>query len=262
MRGAGFQQERVLDARLARPVLVVPQHMHKLLSVLLGLGLWVGATRALGADAEAYGAGAADGGSPPPTAFAPAAQNGDVLSTFGIHIGAGFGLGGDTLAEVTYADGSTSELKAGQGLWVGGGLTWTPWWPTDRLGFGLGYDVGYKLGTTGGNANGAIEFERIPMMLSARGLVALAGNYHFLLAGGGIVEFGPKLYGTGAASSITEARFSDAVGGMVEAGILFGRPLGVGGEITGRATIIEYDFQGTTVSGLSGGMNFNLHFFL
>lgn len=197
----------------------------------------------------------------PPTAFAPAAQAGDMLSTFGLHIGAGFSFGGDELATVTYSDGSTSTLYAGQAIYVGGGITWTPLWPTDRIGLGLGYDVGYKLGTTFSNSDGTIEMERIPMVLSLRGLVAIGGNYHFLLAAGGVAEFGPHMYGTGVAN-VPDTRFSDAFGGMVEAGILFGAPLAVGGEITGRFTGIEYSSPGYTASGVSGGVNFALHFFL
>jgi len=197
----------------------------------------------------------------PPTAFAPAAQQGDVLSTFGVHINAGFAFGGDTLATVTYSDGSTSSLEAGEGISVAGGVTWTPLWPTDRLGFGLGYDVGYKLGTTFSNSDGTLEMERIPMSLSVRGLLAIAANYHFLLALGGVAEFGPHVYGTGVATG-SNLRFSDAFGGMAEAGILFGAPLALGGEITGRFTAIEYSAMGNKASGLSGGINFGVHFFL
>lgn len=197
----------------------------------------------------------------PPTAFAPAAQSGDVLSTLGLHIGAGFSFGGDELATVTYSDGSTSTLYAGQAIYVGGGITWTPLWPTDRIGLGLGYDVGYKLGTTFSNSDGTIEMERIPMVLSIRSLFAIAGNYHFLLAAGGVAEFGPHVYGTGVAN-VQDVHFSDAFGGMVEAGILFGAPLAVGAEITGRFTGIEYSSPGITASGISGGVNFALHFFL
>lgn len=198
----------------------------------------------------------------PPTAFAPAAQQGDILSTFGLHIGAGFSFGGDELATVEYSDGSSSTLYAGQAIYVGGGITWTPLWLNDRIGLGLGYDVGYKLGTTFSNSDGTFEMERIPMVLSARGLVAIAANYHFLLAAGPVLELGPKVYGTGVASGYGEVRFSDAVGGMVEAGILFGAPLAVGGEITGRFTGIEYSAAGGSASGISGGVNFALHFFL
>jgi len=208
-----------------------------------------------------FAAGTAQAEEKPPTAFAPAAQQGDILSTFGLHIAAGFSFGGDELATVTYADGSTSTLYAGQGIYVGGGVTWTPLWLNDRLGFGLGYDVGYRLGTTFSNSDGTIEMERIPMSLTVRGLVALAANYHFLLAAGPVVEFGPKVYGTGVAN-VQELRFSDAVGGIVEAGILFGAPLAVGGEITGRFTGIEYSAPAGTASGISGGVNFALHFFL
>jgi len=197
----------------------------------------------------------------PPTAFAPAAQAGDVLSTFGLHIGAGFTFGGDEIITLIYSDGSTSTLYAGQGLSIGGGVTWTPLWLNDRVGLGLGYDVGYKLGTTSSNADGTIEMERVPMVLSVRGLVALAANYHFLLAAGGVAEFGPHVYGTGVATG-SDLRFSDAFGGMIEAGILFGAPLSLGAEITGRFTAIEYEAMGEKLSGLSGGMNFALHFFL
>lgn len=222
--------------------------MSKLLALMIGIG-----TLTLASEGHAEGK--------PPTAFAPAAQEGDVLSTFGVHVYAGFAGGGDTIYEVTYTDGSTSSLDAGEGLMLGGGLTWTPLWLTDRLGLGLGYDVGYKLGTTGQAANGSINLERVPMTLSARGLFAIAGNYHLLLAAGGVAEFGVHLYGDGVATGI-DGRFSDAFGGMAELGVLFGAPLAVGAEITGRFTMIEYSANGVTVSGMSGAANFALHFFL
>jgi len=222
--------------------------MTKMVGLVLGVGALLAAE-----EARAEGK--------PPTLFAPAAQEGDILSTFGLHIGAGFSFGGDELATATYSDGSTSTLYAGQAIYIGGGVTWTPLWLTDRIGLGLGYDVGYRIGTTFSNANGTIEMERVPMVLSLRSLFAIAGNYHFLFAAGGVAEFGPHIYGTGVAN-IPDTQFSDAFGGMVEAGILFGAPLALGAEITGRFTGIEYSAMGQSVSGISGGVNFALHFFL
>jgi hypothetical protein len=222
--------------------------MSRALAVSIGIG-----TLTLASIAHAEGK--------PPTAFAPAAQGGDILSTFGVHVYAGFAGGGDTIYEVTYTDGSTSSLDAGEGVMVGGGLTWTPFWFTDRLGLGFGYDVGYKLGTTGQAANGSINLERVPMVLSARGLLAIAGNYHLLLGVGGVAEFGVHLYGDGVATGI-DGRFNDAFGGMAELGVLFGAPLALGAEITGRFTMLEYSAPGGTASAMSGSANFALHFFL
>ena len=82
-----------------------------------------------------------------------------------------------------------------------------------------------------------------------------------LVALGGVAEFGPHVYGTGVATG-NDLRFSDAFGGMAEAGILFGAPLSLGGEITGRFTAIEYSAMSGKAGGLSGGVNFAVHFFL
>jgi|GEM_PF-1272153 len=222
--------------------------MSKLLALILGLG-----TLTLTSEGHAEGK--------PPTAFAPAAQEGDILSTFGIHVSAGFAGGGDSLLTVPYTDGTSSSLDAGTGVMIGGGVTWTPLWFTDRLGLGFGFDVGYKIGFTNQNANGSFNFERIPLVLSARGLFAIAGNYHFLLAGGPVAELGGHIYGDGIVTGV-QGDVSDAFGGMVEAGILFGAPLSLGAEITGRFTALDFQAAGQSYSGMNGSVNFLLHFFL
>ncbi|WP_438036197.1 hypothetical protein [Sorangium sp. So ce204] len=228
----------------------------KILITALGVGIlgWASVARAE-APSAAPEADAA------PNEFAPALRRGEWLSSLGLHASLGLAFGGDELAELTYSDGSTTAVHAGEGVSLSGGLTWTPLWLGDRVGLGLGLDAGWKYKSTLVDADGSIKLERIPLMASVRSLVAIDSSWHGVVAAGGILELNPHLYGDGVLGG-ADARFDDALGGMLELGVLWGRPKGFGFEMTGRWTILSYEYMGESSNASSGSVNLTVHYFL
>ncbi|MGK3992884.1 hypothetical protein [Sorangium sp. So ce1024] len=233
--------------------------LSKILITTLGVGVlgWASVARAEGPS----GATEATPSDPAPSQFAPALRRGDWLSSFGLHASVGLAFGGDELVELAYADGSTSAVHAGEGVSLSGGLTWTPLWFGDRVGLGLGLDAGWKYKSTYDQADGSVKLARVPLMASARGLVAIDSSWHGLLAVGGILELSPHLYGDGVLGGV-DAQFDDALGGMLELGVLWGRPEALGVEITGRWSIMSYELMGQSISASNGSINLTAHFFL
>lgn len=230
--------------------------LSKILMTALGVGIlgWASAARAEapsaapGADADA-------------DEFAPALRRGEWLSSLGLHASLGLAFGGDELVELTYTDGSTAAIHAGEGVSLSGGLTWMPLWFGDRVGLGLGLDAGWKYKSTYAQSDGSAKLERVPLMASARSLVAFGSSWHGLLAAGGILELNPHLYGDGVLGGV-DARFDDGLGGMLELGILWGRPRGFGFEMTGRWSILSYEYMGESTNASSGSINLTGHYFL
>lgn len=233
--------------------------LSKILITTLGLGTlgWASVARAEAPSAapEATPSDRAQDG------FAATLRRGDWSSSLGLHASLGLAFGGDELVELTYSDGSASAIQAGEGVSFSGGLTWTPLWFGDRVGLGLGLDAGWKYKSTPVQSDGSVKLERIPLMASVRSLVAVDGSWHGLLAVGGILELNPHLYGDGVLGGV-DARFDDALGGMMELGVLWGRPEAVGLEITGRWSILSYEYMGESVNASSGSINLTGHFFL
>ncbi|WP_437752404.1 hypothetical protein [Sorangium sp. So ce1389] len=233
--------------------------LSKILITTLGVGMlgWASVARAEAPSA----APEATPSDPAPNEFAAALHRGDWLSSLGLHASLGLAFGGDQLAELTYSDGSTTTVHAGEGVSFSGGLTWTPLWFGNRVGLGLGLDAGWKYKSTYAQSDGSVKLERVPLMASLRSLVAFGGSWHGLLAVGGILELKPHLYGDGVLSSV-DARFDNALGGMMELGILWGRPKAFGFEITGRWSILSYEYMGESADASSGSINLTGHLFL
>jgi hypothetical protein len=196
-----------------------------------------------------------------PSPFPEVIHGGGWASAIGLHVTAGLAFGGHKLAELTYSDGSTSSVAAGEGIVLVGGATWTPLWFGDRVGLGLGLDGGYKFKSTFSAADGSVNLERFPVTLTARGLIGLAKGWHVVTALGATMELKPKLRGEGVLSNLN-ADFKDAIGGVAELGILRGQPHGIGGEITGRFTYMKYAFGSESFDAMNGAVNFTLHYFL
>jgi hypothetical protein len=194
--------------------------------------------------------------------FAAAVQRGDFLSTLALHVTLGLAYGGEEFATLTYADGSENTVRGGEGLILSGGLTFTPLWFGDRFGLGLGVDAGWKYKSTSVNADASVKLERFPVVTSARALVHLGKAWHVLAAGGLVVELGPNLYGDGLLEDF-DVEFDTAIGGMAELGILWGRPDGLGYEVTGRYTGLGYTHESSSESfdASSGSIHLGVHYF-
>jgi len=126
---------------------------------------------------------------------------------FGVVIGGGGEFGGDKLATVFFQDGSSQNVRAGQGITVFVGGTarlseLSPW--------SLRATAGYKYNTTAA-ANSNIDFGRVP--------VELIGSYHFkngIRGGiGPVYHTAIKLNGD---PHFDDVKFRNAVGFKVEAG--------------------------------------------
>ena len=115
---------------------------------------------------------------------------------------AGIGAGGDKLATVTFTDGSTQSLYAGNGVFADFGVqhNFASNW---SLKASLGFDV-----DTVAAKNGNISFTRFPLDVLA---IYSVGNSHF---GGGLTEhFSPHVDMDGFAPN---ADFNNATGFMLQ----------------------------------------------
>jgi hypothetical protein len=116
-------------------------------------------------------------------------------------------FGGDDLATVSFTDGSTQEVAAGQGItFAAGGY----FYPMESSAFSLRGTVGYKFVTTAAD-NADIGVSRVVLQLM--GDYALTNDWH---AGLGLVRHsGTKLDGDGF---FDDVKFDDSTGFAVEVG--------------------------------------------
>jgi len=199
---------------------------------------------------------------PPDPAEAPTViRSGKVNHFLGVHLGVGGSFGGDTLVKATYTDGHTEELKAGNGVFVSGGLSLTPIWIADTVGLGLGIEINYQGDSMDAN-NGSASFDRTGGLFAAHVLVHLwdtSGQrpLGFYLFGAGGVQYvgSAKVSGSGMGSDIA-GDLGTATGGMGEIGLdclwkVFG----------GRATVryTKLSYKGGAIDGSSVSVLLGLH---
>ena len=155
---------------------------------------------------------------------------------FGFVLGGAAEFGGDNLVEVFYRNGDTQNIKAGQGVTLGGGIHYRP----VELPVDFAATVGYKFVRTA-SYNTDLGVDRVVVEFS--GTVPV-GN-HFWVTAGPVWHTSVKLNGDGY---IPNVDFDDAVGGMAGFGW---RWVGV------RYTYIKYrgPFTGS-VDASSGGISF------
>ena len=182
----------------------------------------------------------------------------------GIHAVIGGGFGGDTLVKATYTNGSTRTLKAGGGLFVGGGVALTPLWIANRVGLGIDFEGNYQRSSIDAS-NGSVVFGRTGLLFAGHILVHLwDGNlgpnpigYYLLAAGGVQYETSAKVSGSGVGSGIA-GDLGTATGGMGEIGFdVLWRFLGA--SLTVRYTGMTYSPHGQSVDGSSVAILFGLH---
>ena len=140
-----------------------------------------------------------------------AAQGNSPPSVAGKRVGlmfqADLDFGGDDLATVSFTNGDSQDVKAGQGIVVSGGLHFRP---VASSPFDVQALVGYKYVTTAAS-NADIKVTRVVMQL--------LGDYQFsngMYLGGGLVRHtGTELDGDGFFRDI---EFDDAAGFTVQTG--------------------------------------------
>jgi hypothetical protein len=157
---------------------------------------------------------------------------------WGLRLELGMGFGGDDLVTAYYSDGSEETLQAGTGFSATIGTTVTPFYSEGHA-FGFGLDFGIKGWNIGGNdTDFQINMTRLPLLLSGIYSFSVSDSVDLLAAAGAQLEFNPNVSGSGETDDI-EIEFDTAVGGYLEAGVMFGNPY-FGVDIALRYTFIKY----------------------
>jgi len=144
-----------------------------------------------------------------PTAYAQRAHTAPGVSgkRVGFEVQTDLDFGGDDLATVSFTNGKTQDVKAGQGVVVSAGVHFRP---VDTTPFDMQVLVGYKYVTTAAS-NADINVSRV--------VLQLLGDYQFsngVYLGGGLVQHsGTKLDGDGFFRNID---FDDSTGFVLESG--------------------------------------------
>jgi len=162
-------------------------------------------------------------------------------------------LGGDKLATVTFDNGNTEDLTAGQGLslYIEGAVT--PLWIGDSIGFGVGGQLGLKFDSVDAK-NASISFWRFPALLYLQTLIPGSSRAAFLLRGGIETDLDPHISGDGLASG-GDLQFSSGLGKLAELGLWYRlQSSHTAISLTLRLTSIHYAFQGADIDGSNVGL--------
>jgi len=184
-------------------------------------------------------------------AFAPARRAAAVIGEVGGAVGTDFNAGADTLATLQFSDGSTQDIKAGNGLLlsVGGGGIFFEGQP-HRLETVL--NVGVKFSTMQPAQNADLSFVRLPIELLA---FYRNDDLHFRVGGGGAWYPYSSLSGSGAASNL-QVDFKPGLAGIAQADFLWGR-----GWVGLRYTHLNYTVSGSDVTAAANSIGVTLGFF-
>jgi hypothetical protein len=132
---------------------------------------------------------------------------GDSGNRVGFAVQTDLDFGGDNLATVSFKNGKSQDVKAGQGVTVSAGVHFRP---VDTTPFDVQALVGYKYVTTAAS-NADITVTRV--------VLQLVGDYQFdngVYLGGGVVQHsGTRLDGDGFFRNVD---FDDATGFVLESG--------------------------------------------
>ena len=193
----------------------------------------------------------------------PRVHNTDVreppLAT-GLQLGFGLAFGGDRLATITYTNGRTEDMNAGDGASASLGGTFTPIWIAGSVGLGMGGSLGLKYASIGAS-DGGISFMRYPLDLWIQSLFRLSDTWYLKVAGGAHKDYGAHISGSGLAESI-QADLQSPFGWMAEVGPYWLSSWHWALSISARLTSVRYTTElgaadGTNVS-LEAAFHFNL----
>jgi hypothetical protein len=142
---------------------------------------------------------------PPPATTPPAPTS--TAPHFGFSLEAAYEFGGADLATAYFQDGSTNNIRAGQGLTLGVGGNYRP---TQLSPWDISLIAGYKFDQAG-DSDHNIKFERIP--------IELIGSYEWQngirLGAGPVYHTNVKLDGGGFFPDVS---LKNAFGGQVQVG--------------------------------------------
>lgn len=168
----------------------------------------------------------------------------------------GFDFGGDTLATVTFTDGSTQSIKANQGYYFGVGASIIL---GDSRDLEVEGAVSYKEDVITAT-NGEVTFSRVPL----DALVFYRFPQHIRVGGGLTYHLNPKVSGSGLASNLNLG-FDDALGWVLQAEYLLPpySPRTPKMTVGARYTVIDYKTStGATAKSNGVGITFSIGFLL
>jgi outer membrane receptor protein involved in Fe transport len=155
-------------------------------------------------------------------------------------IKAGIDTGGDTVVTANFIGGDSERVRANEGAFVGGGMSWVD----DSGNLEVEIALTYKFALVDAN-NGDIEFTRVPLdaMLFYR-----TTNFRF---GGGLTyHINPKIQGDGIVGGL-DIQLKDALGLLLQADWRITQKINLGL----RYTYVEYKAEGNfTGTAKSDGM--------
>jgi hypothetical protein len=157
----------------------------------------------------------------------------------------GFDFGGDKLAGATFTNGSSDTIKAGELLYLGGGLSVI----TDSKDIEVEVTLSYKNDSINAS-NGKIDWTRYPL-----DALVFYRMPKFRVGGGLTYHIGPKLSGSGVASNVN-GNFDDSLGFLLEGDYLVTQKVNVGL----RYTNIKYKTGGASIDGSSVGITAGYRF--
>lgn len=159
-----------------------------------------------------------------------------------IVVGVGITGGGDKLATAHFDDGSTVNIKAGQGVLMYGGVDYLV-----NEHFSFQGTFGYHIDDTPAASNGSVKFQRYPIELMAY----VHPSPEWRIGGGVRYISSPKLKGSGFGAGL-DYKFDNAVSGVVEAEYLYNDQFGI------KLRYVAEKFEAKGVPGKTSGNHVGL----
>ncbi len=139
---------------------------------------------------------------------------------------AGFDFGGDTIVTAVFTNGERQDIKANQGLYLGGGAVIVG----DAKDWEFHLTAAYKFAFIDAT-NGDIEWTRIPLEA-----LAFYRFPHVRVGGGLAYHASPKLEGSGVVGGL-DIKFKNALGAVLQVDWRITENVALGG----RYTAVDYD---------------------
>lgn len=165
-------------------------------------------------------------------------------------VGVDFNAGADTLLVLHYSDGTSQDIKAGNGLLLaaGGGIMFFDQQP-HRLETQL--TIGVKYSTMTPTNNASLDFVRVPIELLG---FYRNEDWHFRVGGGGAWYVSNSLSGGGALNG--DVKFGPALGAIAQADFVWGAfAVGL------RYTLLKLKAEGADQSANANSLGLNLSYF-